>query len=71
MQRDGAAWKQPGITLKKSVHHEELIELLAIPLGDQRTVTKWLVNEGHEEKQAVTPAMPASFWLAGEKQSTP
>jgi hypothetical protein len=24
------------------------MELLAIPLGDQRTAAKWLVNESHE-----------------------
>lgn len=38
------------INLKNAVHHEELIELLAIPLSDQRTFAKWLVNEGREGK---------------------
>jgi hypothetical protein len=28
--------------------HEKLIRLLAIPLSDQKTVAKWLVNERHE-----------------------
>jgi hypothetical protein len=28
--------------------HEKLIELLAIPLGNQKTVAKWLVNERRE-----------------------
>jgi len=39
------------MNLKKPVVHEKLIELLAIPLGDQNTVTKCLVNESHETKQ--------------------
>ena len=28
----------------------KLIELLAIPLSDQKTVAKWLVNEKHKNK---------------------
>jgi GxxExxY protein len=35
--------------LEEGMVHEKLIELLAIPLSDQRTVAKWLVNERHEK----------------------
>ena len=37
--------------MKKNFIHEKLVELLAIPLSDQRTVAKWLVNERYEKKK--------------------
>jgi hypothetical protein len=43
--------------LKPYLNHEELIELLAIPLGDQRTVAKWLVNEAREEEHIAPKKM--------------
>ena len=47
--------------MKKTFIHEILIELLAIPLSDQRTVAKWLVNEKHEKRIADNFVLFVSF----------
>ena len=35
--------------MRNMLHHGELMELLAIPLGARTTVAKWLVNSERED----------------------
>jgi len=56
--------------MEKGAVHEILIELLAIPPSDQRTVAKWLVNERREKRWmgwlVVWVCWPA--WVVFDKQ---
>ena len=51
--------------MEESAVRERQIKLLAIPLRNQRTVAKWLVNEKHETatKHISCPDIPIRYKL--------